>query len=476
MARAQGLQCRVLLDVGDHDGPRGLGVRRPGRVALDGRPVVRGEPAPGLEAHHTGAVAEQDGRPRRPQGTLEREERLFIDVVGLQGPAQDVGQVIEQPQLLDVLLSGRLLALALGHVDHEPAEPGHHAVVAPRDADDVAKPDLAAIGGQGPILQIMVAHLRGVAPGLGDAPLTVQRMDQVHPEIRLGEPALHGIAEDGLGPLADEREPPGERVGFPHDGVHVLDEIAEPALGGFGSGPGGLLPDELALVLLTGVGARELVEDPVEPLLVGRVAEQEIGPLVEHVGVQVRATGHEGMSAHDLLEHARRKSPPVVQAHHGALHRGEEPRVGGGLELHQPVEGHAIGGCPRHLHGHPKSGVAGGQRLLDGGVEKLQQPVGIERVGLLECLPGEELKGCPVHARVRRRRRRRSAQRRPRRSCDRRRHRCSARPAEARGRDTALRPRAVGSGHRTPGRGVRPGSTPLGGGQGRGRRREARRP
>ena len=47
----------------------------------------------------------------------------------------------------------------------------------------------------------------------------------------VAEPARRGEAQDGLGPLADEGKPERGGVGFPHDGVEALDQVAKTLLG-----------------------------------------------------------------------------------------------------------------------------------------------------------------------------------------------------------------------------------------------------
>ena len=132
----------------------------------------------------------------------------------------------EQPR------EGVLRAPALGDVEHEAEQMARPAGLVVRDADAVVQPDDVAGQRQRPILELVVAAaavgerlpLRGHAPA-------VIRMHGGDPELRVGEPALDGIAEDALGLLAHEGELQRVDVGLPEDGSDALDDVAIALLG-----------------------------------------------------------------------------------------------------------------------------------------------------------------------------------------------------------------------------------------------------
>ena len=54
------------------------------------------------------------------------------------------------------------------------------------------------------------------------------------PEVRVFQPPLDGVTQELFGLAAHEGELQGGRVGLPHDGVKVFDQVAEPPQGGLG--------------------------------------------------------------------------------------------------------------------------------------------------------------------------------------------------------------------------------------------------
>ena len=116
----------------------------------------------------------------------------------------------------------------LRDVDHEAAQPpalrGMHAI---------AQPDLAAIGGVRAEL-VLERTLGGEGVGVSrEHPIAIARVDDLRPDVGGAEPALDGIAEQLLGPLAHERAGQRDGIGLPDDRVDAVHEITEPALGSF---------------------------------------------------------------------------------------------------------------------------------------------------------------------------------------------------------------------------------------------------
>jgi len=64
-------------------------------------------------------------------------------------------------------------------------------------------------------------------------PIAIARIDDLRPDVGGAEPALDGIAEQLLGPLAHERAGQRDGIGLPDDRVDAVHEITEPALGSF---------------------------------------------------------------------------------------------------------------------------------------------------------------------------------------------------------------------------------------------------
>jgi hypothetical protein len=92
---------------------------------------------------------------------------------------------------------------------------------------NVAEPDDTAVGGQEAILKAVILASFRCLLAISYGVFAVIGMEVVDPEIRLLDPASQRITENSFGRLADEDKPPRSRVGFPNDGVDVLEEILE---------------------------------------------------------------------------------------------------------------------------------------------------------------------------------------------------------------------------------------------------------
>ena len=59
-----------------------------------------------------------------------------------------------------------------------------------------------------------------------DHPLAILGVNDVDPEVRFIEPSLDGIAKQALGLLTHVRKLHRLRVGFPDDGVEIVEELS----------------------------------------------------------------------------------------------------------------------------------------------------------------------------------------------------------------------------------------------------------
>src|SRR5947207_13157160 len=97
----------------------------------------------------------------------------------------------------------------------------------------IAEPDLAAVGGVRAEL-VLERTLGGEGVGVSrEHPIAIARIDDLRPDVGGAEPALDGIAEQLLGPLAHERAGQRDGIGLPDDRVDAGHEITAPALGSF---------------------------------------------------------------------------------------------------------------------------------------------------------------------------------------------------------------------------------------------------
>ena len=120
-------------------------------------------------------------------------------------------------------------ALGLRDIHHDPVQPASHAVVVRDDVDEVAEPHHAAVGGDHPVLELVILQRVGLEPHPEKAH-TVVGMQVGEPEVFLGVPAFHGIAQDRLGRVAHVQGPPRRRVGLPDDGGEALRELSQALL------------------------------------------------------------------------------------------------------------------------------------------------------------------------------------------------------------------------------------------------------
>src|SRR5882724_1219506 len=141
----------------------------------------------------------------------------MIEVLNFLVSAKEV--VIGSFQAGFAFAAGSFRLFAGRRVDHNALHLRRRAV-ARANADQVAQPNHAAIGGEHPIFETAVLSLGGKLSAQGNGPLTVFGMNMGLPEIRLVEPAPDGIAKQTLGLLANKREPQAEKLRLPNDAVH----------------------------------------------------------------------------------------------------------------------------------------------------------------------------------------------------------------------------------------------------------------
>ena len=96
-----------------------------------------------------------------------------------------------------------LRALAVGDVDHDPAQPGCAAFLH-HHRDQVSHPDDASVCRNHAVLEIVVADVGDGRLAEPDRRLPIVWMDMVGVEFWFGEPALHRVTEDALCLFAHE--------------------------------------------------------------------------------------------------------------------------------------------------------------------------------------------------------------------------------------------------------------------------------
>jgi hypothetical protein len=143
--------------------------------------VAAGTPSAGEETEIVRAL----GRSAHPIHALDEPPTLLLPPLG------DVNDDATQPRR----------AVAFSHHDHQVAQSLHPAV----------RSDHAAF-------ENVVALLAGRRFAEGH-PLAIFRVKMILPECRLGQPALHRIAQDAFGLVAHERELKGRRLSFPDDSL-----------------------------------------------------------------------------------------------------------------------------------------------------------------------------------------------------------------------------------------------------------------
>ena len=161
-------------------------------------------------------------------------EQLLDGPVHLEGLALGADERDAQARVLEdgaeaglALGERRLGALAVGDVDHDAAEEAGLAGGVPDDVHEVAEPDLAEVGGDHPVLVLVVAARGDLAGGEGERRLPVVRVQMVAPEAGCARPLLDAVAEDVARARAHERRAVAVEIGLPDDRLQVVDEAHE---------------------------------------------------------------------------------------------------------------------------------------------------------------------------------------------------------------------------------------------------------
>jgi hypothetical protein len=118
---------------------------------------------------------------------------------------------------------GCLVGLLGGDVDRD-ANQLRPTVWSLPDADDVAEPHHAAVGGDHPVFELVIFTPARGGQAACRAPVHIVGMRMTPPEVRLLEPGRGREAENALGLLADEQELEGLRFGFPDDSAERVDQ------------------------------------------------------------------------------------------------------------------------------------------------------------------------------------------------------------------------------------------------------------
>ena len=177
---------------------------------------------------------------RRRKDGLRQVVRDFADrlrclppVELLGGPVpvgDDVGHVAHEHGIVREVEQARPLlqrgfgVFAVRDVDHDPPQLRGASVVH-HHRHEVVQPYDASVRRDHPVFEIVVAVLARCPFAERHRPLAIMWVKVVLPECRLGEPALHRIAEDALGLVAHERELKGGGVRFPHDALDRVDQV-----------------------------------------------------------------------------------------------------------------------------------------------------------------------------------------------------------------------------------------------------------
>ena len=245
--------------LGDVDG--GADVAGEGAAGVDARDAVRRHPAilaigaarAGIDLEGLPLLqgAEEDGGPDLPVVGVqeigpavgrylvklppEEGNPPLVDEIGLaqdvRGPHHHRRRVGQGAEALFALPQRGFGPLAIGDVDHHAAQCLGPAVD-DVDRHPILEPDDAAVGGDHPVVELVVAARLGAFDAVADGRLAIDRMDVVRPEIGVVQPLPHRIPEQALGLRADEREPERLRVRLPDDAVDRGDELGHALAGG----------------------------------------------------------------------------------------------------------------------------------------------------------------------------------------------------------------------------------------------------